>query len=301
MNEEDFACDNFAPQRWRKDTCRKCYQPLRLHEKKKERTGDSVKPSGAPFSSPQQSPPNIPVGTQKRFPSFSAAKSKPPMATPAGNKQEDKQSLTDVRPAVGKPLAPSQPLATPISQPGQGKKPEPSASPSLVTRSAPPPAPVVAKPILPAVAIPTQPLVQHKPAPAQAEKSEEPSISPIDSRRLGLATPCLAVMQPTPPLVKTTPDTPCAREELSAATENEVANSSVTTDPTQSQVSTECKGETAVPSEQPGKCMNAILYVQPLLLKLHSLLFFSINRESSTRYHTHGHTFSRTEDTTKYQ
>ena len=37
MNEEDFACDNFAPQKWRKDTCRNCFQPLRLHTKKQHK------------------------------------------------------------------------------------------------------------------------------------------------------------------------------------------------------------------------------------------------------------------------
>ena len=32
--EEDFACDKFVPQKWRKDMCKICYQPIRLHEKK---------------------------------------------------------------------------------------------------------------------------------------------------------------------------------------------------------------------------------------------------------------------------
>ena len=44
MNEEDFACSSFAPQRWRKDVCRKCYQPLRLHEKKKDRLASVTMP-----------------------------------------------------------------------------------------------------------------------------------------------------------------------------------------------------------------------------------------------------------------
>jgi len=37
MNEEDFACDNCAPQKWRKDVCRNCFQPQRLHEKKQRK------------------------------------------------------------------------------------------------------------------------------------------------------------------------------------------------------------------------------------------------------------------------
>jgi hypothetical protein len=49
--EEDFACDKFLPQRWRKDICKTCYQPLRLHEKKankplKEPTGSSTENTG---------------------------------------------------------------------------------------------------------------------------------------------------------------------------------------------------------------------------------------------------------------
>ena len=34
MNEEDFACDKFVGQRWRKDVCKNCFQPKRLHELK---------------------------------------------------------------------------------------------------------------------------------------------------------------------------------------------------------------------------------------------------------------------------
>ena len=52
MNEEDFACSSFAPQRWRKDVCRKCYQPLRLHEKKKDHSDPVTKPSRTSSQSP---------------------------------------------------------------------------------------------------------------------------------------------------------------------------------------------------------------------------------------------------------
>ena len=45
MNEEDFACDNFAPQKWRKDTCRNCFQPLRLHTKKQHKIAGEKKGS----------------------------------------------------------------------------------------------------------------------------------------------------------------------------------------------------------------------------------------------------------------
>jgi len=34
MDEEDYACDKFIPQKWRKDVCKLCFQPKRLHEKK---------------------------------------------------------------------------------------------------------------------------------------------------------------------------------------------------------------------------------------------------------------------------
>ena len=31
---DDFSCPNFSPQKWRKDVCRNCYQPLKVHSKK---------------------------------------------------------------------------------------------------------------------------------------------------------------------------------------------------------------------------------------------------------------------------
>ena len=34
MDEEDYACNKFIPQKWRKDVCKLCFQPKRLHEKK---------------------------------------------------------------------------------------------------------------------------------------------------------------------------------------------------------------------------------------------------------------------------
>jgi len=53
MHEEDFACEKFQPQKWRKDVCRNCYQSLRLHEKKKETTppphGAAAKPEPKVF------------------------------------------------------------------------------------------------------------------------------------------------------------------------------------------------------------------------------------------------------------
>ena len=36
MDGDGFSCDNFQPQKWRKDVCRHCYQPLRVHGKKPE-------------------------------------------------------------------------------------------------------------------------------------------------------------------------------------------------------------------------------------------------------------------------
>ena len=35
MNAEEYACDSFLPQRLRRDICKVCFQPLRLHEAKK--------------------------------------------------------------------------------------------------------------------------------------------------------------------------------------------------------------------------------------------------------------------------
>ena len=58
--EEDFACDKFVPQKWRKDVCRNCYQTLRLHEKKiKTTSSPSIQPK------PLEKPPVTP--TQAKF------------------------------------------------------------------------------------------------------------------------------------------------------------------------------------------------------------------------------------------
>ena len=42
MNEEDYACDKFVGQRFKRDICKVCYQPKRLHElkSKKNKTND---------------------------------------------------------------------------------------------------------------------------------------------------------------------------------------------------------------------------------------------------------------------
>ena len=37
MDEEDFACESFVPQKFRRDICKNCFQPARLHEKKQRR------------------------------------------------------------------------------------------------------------------------------------------------------------------------------------------------------------------------------------------------------------------------
>ena len=56
MNEEDFACDTFAPQKWRKDTCRNCFQPLRLHTKKQQKMTGDKKSSEAANADPIPKP-----------------------------------------------------------------------------------------------------------------------------------------------------------------------------------------------------------------------------------------------------
>ena len=55
MNEEDFACDKFVPQKWRKDMCKNCYQTQRLHNKKQKQT-TPVKNEASPLPSPTASP-----------------------------------------------------------------------------------------------------------------------------------------------------------------------------------------------------------------------------------------------------
>ena len=52
MNAEEYACDGFLPQRLRRDICKVCFQPLRLHEAKK--------------ASPKTSPQMTPKGSQSQ-------------------------------------------------------------------------------------------------------------------------------------------------------------------------------------------------------------------------------------------
>ena len=44
MEGDDFSCERFQPQKWRKDMCRNCYQPLRMHDKKTETTSSLPSP-----------------------------------------------------------------------------------------------------------------------------------------------------------------------------------------------------------------------------------------------------------------
>ena len=89
--EEDFACDKFVPQKWRKDTCRNCYQPARLHEKKLAKqptTPTSPSMSTTLPTIPRSStlPPGIkPPTPPKRVVSLKTAPGqKPPVAVKGG-------------------------------------------------------------------------------------------------------------------------------------------------------------------------------------------------------------------------
>ena len=60
LNDEDFACDNFVPQKWRKDVCKNCYQLLRLHDKKQKKSSGIVpERRDAEQRSPRNSEPKV--------------------------------------------------------------------------------------------------------------------------------------------------------------------------------------------------------------------------------------------------
>ena len=94
MNEEDYACDKFRAQRWRKDVCRNCYQPLRLHEKKRSRTEPGSKPTERPPTPPSSSlpsPRSTASSSQKQALSFSTSRSKTAPHTTKGKVEEKRQ------------------------------------------------------------------------------------------------------------------------------------------------------------------------------------------------------------------
>ena len=77
--EEDFACDKFVPQKWRKDICRNCYQTLRLHEKKiKTTSSPSIEPKP-----PEKTPVKPPQAKFKQNQDVSTVSPSPPQSQEA--------------------------------------------------------------------------------------------------------------------------------------------------------------------------------------------------------------------------
>ena len=118
--EEDFACDKFAPQKWRKDVCRNCYQSARLHEKKLSRQGTLTSPS---TKIPPQSSPVVKASTlPPRIKPPTAPKSSLLLKTPPA----PKPPIATTKVGVDSGL-PAKPPPPPVAKPatGTGARPAP--------------------------------------------------------------------------------------------------------------------------------------------------------------------------------
>ncbi len=144
----DFTCDNFSPQKWRKDVCRNCYQPLKLH---------SSKNAAAPSSPP--------VATVTR--------------TPSGGKSQAKvfqRFQANKPPVIDKTIPPRERTAPPVPiQPGIVKKVH-EIAPTLKTRDPPviPPPLTGATPTSQGAAAPPPSPPQISPKPKAKSKASPP-------------------------------------------------------------------------------------------------------------------------------
>lgn len=124
--EEDFACDKFVPQKWRKDVCRNCYQTLRLHEKKTKTISSSsiqskppektpVTPTVAKFKQSQDVPtvsPSPPQSQQAMVtgsPTKNVAKPGARQPPPPPPRRSSLKSFVPPKPSI--PVKPSAPTA----------------------------------------------------------------------------------------------------------------------------------------------------------------------------------------------
>lgn len=135
MEGDDFSCDKFQPQKWRKDMCRNCYQPLRVHDKTPEIT--------SPLPSPGKE--------AKVFQRFRVNRDQEiDRSIPAKERTQQAQNLEGI--TAGKVAG-----ALGASSSGQGKSPSPTPSlpkpqpPATISsvgppsnRSSPTPTPVAA-------------------------------------------------------------------------------------------------------------------------------------------------------------
>ena len=132
--EEDFACDKFAPQKWRKDVCRNCYQPARLHEKRLARQGTlSTKPppQTSPIVKASTLPPRIKPPTA---PKSSLLLKTPPDPTPPIASMKAGGVISGV---PAKPAPPPVAKAAIIARPPPPTKPEPKVFQRFLVKKEP--------------------------------------------------------------------------------------------------------------------------------------------------------------------
>ena len=152
--EEDFACDKFAPQKWRKDTCRNCYQPARLHEKKLARQGTlTTSPS-------TKAPPQIsPVVKASTLP----PRIKPPTAP--------KSSLLLKTPPDSKPPVTTTKVGSVAK--GVSAKPAPPPGAKAATIARPPPPPKAEPKVFQRFRVKKEPLIDRSIPPKERTKEQE--------------------------------------------------------------------------------------------------------------------------------
>ncbi len=209
MADDEFSCVNFSPQKWRKDMCRNCYQPLKVHRNVKEDPGQS--------SPPKQPSPSVSPWPVTRSPS--GGKSQPKVFQRI---QVEKKPIIDKTiPARERTVAPKKLEGI---QPGTVKKIH-EIAPTLKTRDPPtiPPPPTGATPTPQAPTPPTPPHMSPKPV-----LKSKPS-PPIPRRPVGKDIPARPKPPPEPKKdkPKTSPSISPVRvskqtsqQELSAAKES---------------------------------------------------------------------------------
>lgn len=193
MADDEFSCVNFSPQKWRKDMCRNCYQPLKVHRNVKEDPGQPSLPKPSP---PKPSPPKQPS------PSVSP---RPVTRTPSGGKSQPKvfqRFQVEKKPIIDKTVPAKERTAAPKLegiQPGIVKKVH-AIAPTLKTRDPPSlPTGATSTPQAPTATPPT-PQASKATPPTPPQMSPKPVLKskpspPIPRRPVGYDIPA----RPKPP------------------------------------------------------------------------------------------------------
>ena len=234
MADDDFACENFSPQKWRKDMCKSCYQPLKLHQKKDSKSNSPVQ---SPVTvSPIVRKTSAPKSSPKVFQRFQVDK-KPQVdrSLPAKERTSVTQ-LEGIQPGTVKwvhqiaptlktrdpPKLPGQASATPTPSPADSQnQPQASASPEQNEPEKAVPkqttSPSSSKPSPP---IPRRPAGYEivappaKPKPPQLPK-EKPKIGSKPSTK---SSPPVSKPVPPPPVVDKAPSKTVKEKKSSVET-----------------------------------------------------------------------------------